>query len=393
MPTKKERRLAAKRAQAETRSSTLSSWDLLSAGGPAVGPVNARVAENLSAVLACVGAISCSLASIPLLVYRRNGEGNRVEDPDHPLARMSRDSANQWQTWPDFIEWLVAQILLQGNGLAEIVTDGAGDLVELRPFPWSNVNPQLLPNGRLVYDASDVGGLYGGTGRMRRLLSSEVLHVRDRTDDGLIGRSRLSRAAASVRSAVSTQRFASKMWANQATPAGVVSMKKALTPEALGVLREQFEKLYSGAGNARRTIFLDNEMEWNAASISPEDAELLASRRFSVEEICRLFQVPPVVVGDLTNASFTNAETLLRFLGQFTLSAWARKIEAALTKSVLTADERGTVTVEFDLSGFLRGDPATRWNAHKIAVEAGILTTDEVREIEGFNPRGEAAAS
>lgn len=392
MATKKERRLAAKRAENESRAA-LSSWDLLGSHGAPSGPINARLAENLSAVLACVQAISGSLASIPLLVYRRDAQGNRIEAPDHPLATMARDSANEWQSWPDFVEWLVAQILLRGNGLAEIVTDGAGRLVELRPIEWQNCNPQLLPSGRLIYDASDINSIYGGTGRMRRLLSSEVLHIRDRSDDGLIGRSRLTRAASAVRSAVSTQRFASQMWRNQSVPSGVVQAKKALSPEALGVLRDEFDRLYSGTANARRVAFLDNEMEFKSVSVSPEDAELLASRRFSVEEICRLFQVPPVIVGDLTNASFTNAETLLRFFGQFTLAAWARKIESALTRSVLTAEERGMVSVEFDLSGFLRGDPATRWNAHKIAVDAGILTTDEVREIEGFNPRGEVAAA
>jgi HK97 family phage portal protein len=135
-------------------------------------------------------------------------------------------------------------------------------------------------------------------------------------------------------------------------------------------------------------MLLDGGLKFEPYQISPEDAELLASRKFAVEEICRLFQVPPPLIQDYSHNTFTNSETAGRWFAQFTLAPWARKIEAEFRRALFAANSG--LELEIDLSGFLRGDPQTRWAAHKIAVEAGILDADEIREIEGFNPRGAA---
>jgi HK97 family phage portal protein len=346
--------------------------------------VTAHLAENLSTALACVNAISTSIASLPFLVYQ-TGTGGRLEAPQHPLARLMRRGPNPWQTGPDFLEWLLAQVLLHGNGLAEIVTDGTGAVVELRPIPWSWANVQMLPSGKLVYDVTEITSLYGGTGRMRRLLQDEVLHIRDRTDDGLLGRSRLYRARSAVGGALAVQNFSASMWEHGANPSGVITVKKKLSPDGLTGVKNEFNTMYAGSGNARRVAVLDADMDWKPMSINAEDAELLASRRFSVEEIACIYGVPPVMIGDLTHSSFTNAETLLRYFASFTLKSWVTKLEAEFERSLLTADEAG-VSVSFDMSGFLRGDPQQRWIAHQMAVNSGILTRNEVREIEGFNP-------
>jgi HK97 family phage portal protein len=137
---------------------------------------------------------------------------------------------------------------------------------------------------------------------------------------------------------------------------------------------------------------LDQGLKWTSLTVSPEDAELLASRRFTVEELARLYGVPPNIVGDLTNSSFTNSETMVRLFATSCLAPWCRKLEAAIAGQAFSETERQTHLIEFDLSALLRADPETRWASHKIAVEAGILTPNEVREIEGFDPRpgGEA---
>ncbi len=130
-------------------------------------------------------------------------------------------------------------------------------------------------------------------------------------------------------------------------------------------------------------------MTWKAAQISPEDAELLETRKFGVIELCRLFQVPPPIVQAYENNTFTNAAQAGLWFATFCLAPWARKIEAEFARSIFPAG--GPFELELDLSGFLRGDPETRWNAHKIALETGVLDPDEVRQIEGWNPRGEKA--
>ena len=137
----------------------------------------------------------------------------------------------------------------------------------------------------------------------------------------------------------------------------------------------------------RKTLILDQGIKWRQISISPEDAELLASRRFTVEELARLFGCPPPIIGDLSHGTFTNSETAGRWFATHTLTPWIKKIEAEFTRSVFSEASRVTHEIELDLSGFLRGDPAQRWQAHEIAVKNQILTVNEVREVEGWNPR------
>ena len=356
------------------------SWAALAPGIGYTAGVSARAAENLSSVLACTSVISTSLASIPALIYRRDDKGNRIEAPAHPLSRITRTGVTEGMTWPDFLEHLVASALLTGNGLAEILRSGNGQLSGFRYIPWGMVTASELASGRLAYDVSD------GRGHTRRLLAGEVLHLRDRTDDGLIGKSRLSRAAETVQGVQAANTHARAFLDNGASPSGVIEHPGTMTADQRNNLRNQFATRHSGAGKAGSTLILDGGLTWKVSQISPEDAELLETRKFGTEEICRLFQVPPPLVQDYSHNTFTNSETAGRWFAMFTLAPWARKIEAEFARSVFPSNSG--YELELDLSGFLRGDPATRWNAHKIALETGVLDPDEVRQLEGWNPRG-----
>ena len=352
--------------------------------------VTATSAEGLATVSACVQAIAAGIASLPALVYRET-EGGREEAPDHPLARMIRDGVNDREGWPDFIESLVANALLRGNGLAEIVTDDRGRLRELCSIPWAWVAPRVLTSGRLAFEVTDMYGARGAPGHMRRLLNAEVIHIKDRSDDGMLGRSRLSRARETIGTALAVQLFAASTYANQATPKGVLSFKSRLNSDQLVRVKQMWLDLFTGPDNAAKTLILDQDGEFKPMSVSPEDAELLASRRFTTEELARLFNVPPPIVGIWDHSSFTNSETAGRWFAIFTLTPWIRKLETEFARAVLGAG----YSLEIDLSGLTRGDYAARWNAHKIAVGSRILTPNEVREAEGYNPRpdGDALAA
>lgn len=367
------------RARMEKRTAD-PSWQALAALSPVGGAVNARVAENLATVLACVQAISSAIGSLPAWVYVTGPHG-RAADPAHPLAELIATGPNGAQTWPDFMEWLVSQTLLHGNGLAEIISD-RGELSALLPLSWQNVRVERLSNGRLIYAVSDAKG------RERRLLDNEVLHLRDRSDDGLIGRSRLSRAAKVVGNALTVQDFAASTFNNTVSPSAVLTADCTLSLESLERLKINFREAFSGSHNAARALVLDQGLKWDQLKItSPEDAELLASRRFGTEELARLYGCPPPIIGDLSHGTFTNSETAGRWFAQHTLTPWIKKIEAAFAKSIFTGFERATHHLEIDLSGFLRGDPETRWKSHEIAVRNNILTADEVRLIEGWSPK------
>lgn len=353
----------------------------------AANTVNSRIAENLSTVVACVDAISGAIAALPAYVYSQQGDRERVEVPGHPVARLMRQP-NPRQTWVDWVQFTVSQTLLYGNSISVIEYDGRGAVNALVPVPWQNVQCFLTREGALAFDIMRYP--FGGPGVQRRLLSGEVFHLRDRSDDGFLGRSRLSRAPEVLEAGIGIQTYSAAIWRNQGTPAAALKHPGQLSPEAKNYLQRTFDQQHVGAHNARRTMILEEGMDYTRLAFSPEDAEVLGSRRFTVEEICRLFGVPPLIVQDYQFGAFTNASQAGRWFGQLTLTPWIRRIEAEFRRSVFTDNDPG-VHLEIDLSGLMRGDPEQRWASYKIAVEAGILTPNEVRAAEGFNPMSSAA--
>ena len=349
--------------------------------GVAATRVDARIAENLSAVVACVNAVASGVATLPAYVYRAQ-DGGRVEAPNHPVARLLRQP-NERQTWPDFCEWLLAQVLLHGNAVAAIEYDGAGRPISLAPLPWQYIQPLLLPSNQLAFDVAEYIAPWGGSGMPRRFLASDCLHLKDRSDDSWLGRSRISRAPSVLASATGLAEFSSAIWRNAAAPSGAVELPQKISADGMRRMREWFEQTYTGAYNGKRVVYLDAGTKFTPISVSPEDAEVLASRQFSVIEIARLFGVPPPIIGDYTNNTFTNAATASLWFATNTLAPWARKIEAEFARQ-LFADSN--YSLEIDLSGLTRGDYATRWTANVAAVTAGILTVDEVRDQEGYGP-------
>ena len=343
--------------------------------------VDTMAAENLSATTACVNAIASGMASLPAFVYQSAADG-RIEAPNHPVSRLIR-RPNPRQTWPDFVEWLMASVLLNGNAIAAIDTDGAGRVVGLFPIPWQYVTVIMLPSGSVAFDVVAYPSPWGGSGQPRRYLESDLLWIKDRSDDGVLGRSRISRAPDVLASAIGLQSYSSAIWDNVATPSGVVNLPPKISHEGVQRMRASFEDQHTGTANAKRVLMLDAGSTWTPMSVSPEDAEVLASRRFSVEELCRLFNVPPPIVQDYTHNTFTNSAQASLWFASNTLAPWARKIEAEFARSIFTD---GSYQLELDLSGLMRGDYTARWAANVAAVSAGILTADEVREMEGFNP-------
>lgn len=367
-------------APAETRSGAW--WPMLGGVSPSgSAQTNATLAENLSTVTACVNAIASGLASLPVFVYRQEGAA-RFESPTHPVSRLIRQP-NDRQTWPDFLEWLIASTLLHGNGLSVVEYDGAGRPTCLLPVPWNAVQPVALPSGRLAFDVVAHRTPWGGAGMPKRYLASDVLHLKDRSDDGWLGRSRISRAPDVLAAAVGLQTYSAYLWENAATPSGMVTLPESITREDKLRIEAFITSRHTGPMNAKRVLFVDPETTWQSIGVSPEDAEVLASRRYTGEELARLFGVPPPIIGDLSHGTFTNSETAGRWFAQFTLAPWARKIEAEFSRSVF-AD--GSAHLEIDLSGLMRGDYSARWTANVAAVGAGILLPNEVREAEGYNP-------
>jgi HK97 family phage portal protein len=366
---------------------SLTSWDLIKMGGMGFADgqiVTPQSAENsLATIGACVSVISGAISSLPALVYRWEGD-RRVEVPSHPLQRIIDRGPTPLMTWADWCEFIVSSVLLRGNAVAEIVLDARGAVIELRPMPWDLVSIVELPGRRIAYDLSDAAR--GGT---RRLLQEQIFHLRDRNDDGgPVGVSRLQRAAGVVGNAQSLAEFSSSMWRNSINPSGSIEIEGKVGPQSLAQLQDRWRQLYEGPRNAGRAIVLDQGAKFKSISVSPEDAELLESRKFSVAELCRVYGVPPPLVQDYSHNTFTNSQEASRWFASNTLQPWVTKIQAEARRSLFSASAAVNHQLVLDMSDLLRGSPLERWQANKLAIESGVLDADEIRTAEGYPPRG-----
>lgn len=372
------------------RRSAPTTWDLLRTGGgfdTDVGvPVSPYLAENLSVVFACVQVISETIAMLPLCVYRKLDAGARMEDTTHPVARIFGGDANARQTATEFIEMLTAHCLLRGNAYAEIVRDNRGQVVGLNPFHPDHVSVVRIPRtGRYAYDVSLPEG---GT---RRLLPEEMLHLKDRSDDGVVGKSRLARARETFGTALAVERYAGSTFRNGASMSGVLSHPEALGDEAADRLRKSFEQTYSGAANAGRVAVLEEGLKWTQVSVSPDDAQMLESRRFGVENLARIFRVPPPVLGDFQGGNYSSISEVGRWFYSHTVMPWLNRWERLIERALFSSDGRRAHEVEFDTDLLLRGDMLTRFQAYRIAREIGVYNANELRKFEKQNPRTDDA--
>lgn len=375
----------------ELRSNTPTSWDLMTGragletdAGVHVSP---HLAENLSAVFACVQVISESVATLPLKVYRRESDGVRQVDPIHPVARIFGRAPNDLQTPTEFMEMMTAHCLLRGNAYAEIIRDNRGAPVALLPAHPDLVGVYRIPRTRrLRYEITDPEG---GT---RRLLQEEMLHLRDRSDDGFVGKSRLTRARETFGTAIATEKHAARTYKNGAALSGVLSHPEQIGPEASENLQKSFERLHSGSDNAGRVAVLEEGLKWQSISVSPEDAQLLESRAFSTESLARLFRVPPPVIGHLQGGNFSSLVELGRWFSVHTIRPWLNRWERAIEHALFTEEGRRTHEVEIDADEMLRGDMLTRFQAYRIGREIGVFSANELRRKEHLNPRTDTDA-
>jgi HK97 family phage portal protein len=341
-----------------------------------------HLAENLAAVTACVNAITGPLSTFPVIPYRRAGEGRREVEGGHWLALLLR-RPNRLQSLPELWEMMLADALLTGQGYAEIIFDAGGRVTELRPIPARLVRVEMLANGRLVYEVAPGDGRWNG-GPARRLLDDRIWTVRDRSDNGITGRSRLSRAAAAIGDAMALQDASSALWNNRLMVSGLITAPQVLTDKQRGMASAMLEA-FRGAQRAGKVPILEGGWTWQSVAVDPETAEMLGSRRLSTETVASIFGVPPPIIGDLSHGTMHNVGEMVRHFAQTTLAGWARRMEASFARDVLGSS--ADLSIECDMSAVLRGDPETRFKTYEIAIRNGILSAEECRAVEGWNKR------
>lgn len=356
------------------------SWQALINPGAMSGAgqhVDAKSAEGISTVFSAVNLISGIVASLPVHVFQRLDNGDRERAADHPLAKLLASMPNSTQTAFEMREQMTAQCLLSGNAYAEIRWNRAGEVTELLPIAPADVTVVKLPNNRHRYDVNT-------DGRMRSLLAEEVLHLRDRTEDGLVGRSRVQVAREMLGGALAQQAYGNRSWANGARLSGVLQTPHQMTDEGIKRLGLSWREQFSGSDNAGKTAILENGLEFTPLSMSNEDAQFLQSRQFTVEEVARLFNIPPVLLADLRHANFSNSVEMMRHFVTVTLRPWLTRWEQAWHRSLLGPVGRGRYYIEHSAEGLLRGDSKHRAEFYKSGIEAGWMLPSEARRLENL---------
>ena len=355
-------------------------WDgWLGVRAPSGVTVTPDTALGVTTVMACVTLIARSLASVPLVLYRREGETGRRPAVMHPLYPILHDLANPLLTAFDVRQTLFASVLLYGNAYAEIEWGRDGYPAALWPLPPDRVTLWVTPERTVYYTVQD------DDGRTRRLAQYQVHHLRGLMTQGWLGISPL-RAANAIGLALATEQFGSRFFGQGAHPSIVLSHPGRLTPEAVTNLRRSFEQQWSGLGNAQRVAVVGEGVKPEPMRIPPNEAQMLETRAFQVQEICRIFNVSPGLVGAAETQTYASAEQdMLRFR-ELTLGPWAEAEEKCIQRDLLTPTEQRTYFAQHKLSKLQATDLKTRYESHQIAVLSGLETPNERRQLEDMNP-------
>ena len=349
-------------------------------------PVNERTATQTTAVYACVRILAEAVASLPLHVYEYQDDGGKKLVHDHPLYYLLHDEPNPEMTSFVFRETLMSHLLIWGNAYAQIIRDGAGRVLGLYPLLPDKMDVQRDDRGNIYYvysRNSDENPMFKEYGDIR-LKAEDVLHIPGLGFDGLIGYSPIAMAKNAVGMTLACEEYGASFFANGANPGGVLEHPGVLKDPSK--VRESWNSVYRGVNNAHKIAVLEEGMKYQQIGIPPEEAQFLETRKFQINEIARLYRIPPHMVGDLDKSSFSNIEQQSLEFVKYTLDPWVIRWEQSLQRSLLLPGEKGKYFIKLNVDGLLRGDYQSRMNGYAVGRQNGWFSANDIREMENMNP-------
>ena len=349
-------------------------------------PVNERTAMQTTAVYACVRILAEAVASLPLHVYEYQDDGGKKLVHDHPLYYLLHDEPNPEMTSFVFRETLMSHLLRWGNAYAQIIRDGAGRVLGLYPLLPDKMDVQRDEKGNIYYvysRNSDENPMFKEYGNIR-LKAEDVLHIPGLGFDGLIGYSPIAMAKNAVGMTLACEEYGASFFANGANPGGVLEHPGVLKDPSK--VRESWNSVYRGVNNAHKIAVLEEGMKYQQIGIPPEEAQFLETRKFQINEIARLYRIPPHMVGDLDKSSFSNIEQQSLEFVKYTLDPWVIRWEQSLQRSLLLPGEKGKYFIKLNVDGLLRGDYQSRMNGYAVGRQNGWFSANDIREMENMNP-------
>ena len=354
-------------------------------GGTTSGKnVTERSAMQMTAVYSCVRILAEAIAGLPLHLYEYKADGGKEKAIKHPLYLLLHDEPNPEMSSFVFRETLMTHLLLWGNAYAQIIRNGKNEVIALYPLMPNKMTVDRDENGQLYYEyqhsSDEANTIKGNTVRLH---PCDVLHIPGLGFDGLVGYSPIAMAKNAIGMAIACEEYGAKFFANGAAPGGVLEHPGTIKdPQRV---RESWQSTYSGTSNAHKIAVLEEGMKYTPIGISPEQAQFLETRKFQINEIARIFRVPPHMVGDLEKSSFSNIEQQSLEFVKYTLDPWVIRWEQSLMRSLLSIDEKKKYFVKFNVEGLLRGDYQSRMNGYAIGRQNGWMSANDIRELENLD--------
>ncbi len=348
--------------------------------------VSPSTAEALPAVLNAVTVISEAVASMPCYLYQvRNRDGIEEREwlAEHPVDTLLNEYPNDCQTPFQFKRTMMRHCLLNGNAYAVIEWGRDGQPKSLHSYPPYAVTPKRLGDHRYAYTVIEPH-----SGKIKSYLQHEILHLRHATEDGFLGRSPISICRETVGLGLAQQRHGSSVMKNGLMASGLITTGEWFDAIKGKKALDALER-YKGAQNAGKTPILEGGMKYEQLGMSNQDAEWLASRRFTIEDIARIFNISPIFLQEYSNSTYSNfSEASRAFLTQ-TLRPWLTNFEQQVKSSLLVASSTPGLRyrVEFDSADLLRANPQERFQSYEVAIKSGVMCPNEAREREGMSPR------
>ena len=339
--------------------------------------VTVQSAIQLSTVYACVRVISETIASLPLGIYETVNDGNE-KATDHPLYRLLHDEPNSEMTSFVFREVMLAHLLLYGNSYSQIIRSGKNQVIGLYPLLPDHMEVDRDSKGNLTYTYTT------SDGKTVSIKPRDVLHIPGLGFDGVMGYSPIALEKNAIGLGIASEEYGSKFFSNGARPSGILTHPNTVkNPKAL---RESWNSAYGGSSNSNRVAILEEGMKFEPIAIPNNEAQFLETRKFQVDEICRIFRVPPHLVGNLEHATFSNIEHQSIDFAVHTIRPWLVRIEQAMNRALLSDQEKGRFFVQFNIDGLMRGDYKSRMEGYAIGRQNGWLSANDIRALENQNP-------
>jgi HK97 family phage portal protein len=347
--------------------------------------VNEFTAMQTTAVYACVRILSETLAALPLQLYRYT-PGGKERVYDHPLYHILHDEPNPEMTSFIFRETLMSHLLIWGNAYAQIIRDRLGRVQGLYPLRPDKMTVCRDESGQIYYiytKTSDENPAIKPYGQVP-LRKYEVLHIPGLGFDGLVGYSPIAMARNAVGMTMACEEYGASFFANGASPSGVLEHPGVLKDPAK--VRDSWNAVYQGSANAHKVAVLEEGMKYQQIGIPPEEAQFLETRKFQLNEIARLYRIPPHMIGDLEKSSFNNIEQQSMEFVKYTLDPWVIRWEQAMQKALFLPEEKKQYFLKFNVNGLMRGDYESRMTGYSIGRQNGWLSANDIREMEDMNP-------